>query len=201
MKKVLGFVVVLTFAIGFSADAVIIEEFEAAAGYGVYAPWGDTNTFTGARGSVPLAGHGNYARINRSGGSAQGESTFGIGTAVTPAHDLRLLGYMRMQPDKTWGGGSAGNWAWFELDYAWGDHDSQWCADNGGSLVIIQKFDETMGAMIDWTQYWSDVNAGAETAVTLCGKCGKTGDQNSAGQIDVFEVQDITPAVMDWTLY
>lgn len=197
MKKVLGFVLALTFAIGFSADATVLQDFEGSGQLGVDAGWGTASYFTAGRASGALV-VGAYGRCDRS-AALQGESIYGVGTAIGLGGNYLLSGWMRCQPDKPWAGDPA-NWCWYELDYAWGNHDSAWCRDNGGSLIVIQKYDETMVLPPTWTWHSTILYSVGYTAVTICLKCGHTGNNHSHVHADELDVTYLN-AVMDWTLY
>ena len=129
MKRIFGFTVALCI-MAVAAHAAIIQDFEGSGAMGVVAAWGSNHPWTAGRSSGGVPSGSYYGRCERSPGR-QGESIYGIGTGVSTSTDLTLSGYMRTHPDKSWAGDPA-NWCWYELDYAWGNHDSQWCMDNGG---------------------------------------------------------------------
>lgn len=207
MRITLVSVVALALAFSFSAQAVEVEGFDngpPCTGGGLLwdataATWGLQTVWTLGRASAPMAADDCYGRATYTGGNA-GESIAGEGFAVNTGTTYTVSFYARQRPDRVWAEPFTGI-CWFEVVYAWGDHDSAWVRDVGPVTTML-KWIETDTFSTTWALYSdnTDEDSGSNTFITIGLKAGAGGGATSIPHVDHLDLAP-APSVYDWSIY
>lgn len=209
MRTALGFVVGLGLAVSFSAQAVEVEGFDngpPCTGGGLLwdataATWGDQIAWTLGRASFPMAPDDCYGRATFS-PLLSGEAIAGKSFAVSTGTGYMVSFYARHRPDRDWADPGPEGICWFEVDYAWGDHDSVWVRDVG-ALTVMAKWIETDPFSQAWALYSdsTDEDSGSNTFITLALKAGTTGSRHAIPHIDHLDLKPAPSSVYNWSVY